>query len=167
MFCKLNKLVLRKMILLLRSAWNSFISAVRTKFTSFDYFCVEIQHAKCAENLSLVSELKYTDGRTDKYAVIMRSFYPIYFYASNSFRLIFNGVVVVFSCQDNTVIEHTVGDNGNTGFHGQRWKLVACKGLNPFLEGERLTAMLGGSLVTTAWRVLRLRMEGTPSRYGG
>jgi hypothetical protein len=27
--------------------------------------------------------------------------------------------------------------------------------------------MLGGSLVTTAWRVLRLRMEGTPSRYGG
>jgi hypothetical protein len=28
-------------------------------------------------------------------------------------------------------------------------------------------SMLGGSLVTTAWRVLRLRMEGTPSRYGG
>jgi hypothetical protein len=28
-------------------------------------------------------------------------------------------------------------------------------------------AMLGGSLVTTAWCVLRLRMEGTPSRYGG
>jgi hypothetical protein len=27
--------------------------------------------------------------------------------------------------------------------------------------------MLGGSLVTTAWRVLRLRMEGTASRYGG
>jgi hypothetical protein len=26
---------------------------------------------------------------------------------------------------------------------------------------------LGGSLVTTAWRVLRLRMEGTASRYGG
>jgi hypothetical protein len=25
----------------------------------------------------------------------------------------------------------------------------------------------GGSLVTTAWRVLRLRMEGTASRYGG
>jgi hypothetical protein len=25
----------------------------------------------------------------------------------------------------------------------------------------------GGSLVTTAWRVLRLRMEETPSRYGG
>jgi hypothetical protein len=27
--------------------------------------------------------------------------------------------------------------------------------------------MLGGSLVTTAWRVLRLRMEETPSSYGG
>jgi hypothetical protein len=26
---------------------------------------------------------------------------------------------------------------------------------------------LGGSLVTTAWRVLRLRMEETASRYGG
>jgi hypothetical protein len=28
-------------------------------------------------------------------------------------------------------------------------------------------AMLGGSLVTTAWRVLRLQMEETPSSYGG
>jgi hypothetical protein len=27
--------------------------------------------------------------------------------------------------------------------------------------------MLGGSLVTTAWRVLRLRMEETLSKYGG
>jgi hypothetical protein len=27
--------------------------------------------------------------------------------------------------------------------------------------------MLGGSLVTTAWRVLRLRVEETPSTYGG
>jgi len=27
--------------------------------------------------------------------------------------------------------------------------------------------MLGGSLVTTAWRVLRLRMEEKASRYGG
>jgi hypothetical protein len=27
-------------------------------------------------------------------------------------------------------------------------------------------SMLGGSLVTTAWRVLRLRMEKTPSGYG-
>jgi hypothetical protein len=27
--------------------------------------------------------------------------------------------------------------------------------------------MLGGSLVTTAWRVLRLRMEETPSSFGG
>jgi hypothetical protein len=27
--------------------------------------------------------------------------------------------------------------------------------------------MLGGSLVTTAWRVLRLRMEKTESSYGG
>jgi hypothetical protein len=28
-------------------------------------------------------------------------------------------------------------------------------------------SMLGGSLVATAWRVLRLQMEETPSRYGG
>jgi hypothetical protein len=28
-------------------------------------------------------------------------------------------------------------------------------------------SMLGGSLVTTRWRVLRLRMEESPSRYGG
>jgi hypothetical protein len=28
-------------------------------------------------------------------------------------------------------------------------------------------SMLGGSLVTAAWRVLRLRMEETASRYGG
>jgi hypothetical protein len=28
-------------------------------------------------------------------------------------------------------------------------------------------AMLGGSLVTTAWRVLRLWMEETPSTFGG
>jgi hypothetical protein len=27
--------------------------------------------------------------------------------------------------------------------------------------------MLGGSLVTMAWRVLRLRMEETPSSFGG
>jgi hypothetical protein len=26
--------------------------------------------------------------------------------------------------------------------------------------------MLGGSLATTAWHVLRLRMEETPSKYG-
>jgi hypothetical protein len=30
-----------------------------------------------------------------------------------------------------------------------------------------LYPMLGGSLVTTAWRVLRLRMEETPSSYEG
>jgi hypothetical protein len=31
----------------------------------------------------------------------------------------------------------------------------------------KLTSWLGGSLVTTAWRVLRLRMEETASRYAG
>jgi hypothetical protein len=36
-----------------------------------------------------------------------------------------------------------------------------------FLLPNRSNSMLGGSLVTTAWRVLRLRMEGTASRYGG
>jgi hypothetical protein len=29
------------------------------------------------------------------------------------------------------------------------------------------TSMLGGSLVTTVWRVLRLRMKETPSSFGG
>jgi hypothetical protein len=38
------------------------------------------------------------------------------------------------------------------------------KQLNEVVSKE---ALLGGSLVTTAWRVLRLRMEGTDSRYGG
>jgi hypothetical protein len=32
---------------------------------------------------------------------------------------------------------------------------------------NRFSSMLGWSLVTTAWHVLRLRMEETPSRYGG
>jgi hypothetical protein len=32
---------------------------------------------------------------------------------------------------------------------------------------EICPSMLGGPLITTAWRVLRLRMEETPSRYGG
>jgi hypothetical protein len=31
----------------------------------------------------------------------------------------------------------------------------------------RELAMLGGSLVTMAWRILRLQMEETASRYGG
>jgi hypothetical protein len=31
----------------------------------------------------------------------------------------------------------------------------------------RLQIMLSGSLVTTAWRFIRLRMEETASRYGG
>jgi hypothetical protein len=30
-----------------------------------------------------------------------------------------------------------------------------------------INAMLGGSLVTTAWRVLRLRMEETPPSFAG
>jgi hypothetical protein len=41
--------------------------------------------------------------------------------------------------------------------HFQRYEFILC-----------LTAtMLGGSLVTMAWRVLRLRMEETPYSYGG
>jgi hypothetical protein len=38
-----------------------------------------------------------------------------------------------------------------------------------YIRFEFLTevTILGGSLVTTAWRVLRLRMEKTASRYGG
>jgi hypothetical protein len=31
-----------------------------------------------------------------------------------------------------------------------------------FEEGKCKVAMLGGSLVTMAWRVLKLRMEGSP-----
>jgi hypothetical protein len=36
-----------------------------------------------------------------------------------------------------------------------------------FLTSNKKSLMLGGSLVTTAWRVLRLRMEETASRYEG
>jgi hypothetical protein len=32
---------------------------------------------------------------------------------------------------------------------------------------NKIKSMLSGSLVTTAWRVLRLRMEEMASRYGG
>jgi hypothetical protein len=35
------------------------------------------------------------------------------------------------------------------------------------LTWEYLMSVLSGSLVTTAWRVLRLRMEEKASRYGG
>jgi hypothetical protein len=35
------------------------------------------------------------------------------------------------------------------------------------LKTYHIKSMLGGSLVTTAWRVLRLRMEEMASRYGG
>jgi hypothetical protein len=34
-------------------------------------------------------------------------------------------------------------------------------------KNKAASAMLGGSLVTTAWHVLRLRMEETASIYGG
>jgi hypothetical protein len=33
--------------------------------------------------------------------------------------------------------------------------------------GRATNPMLGGSLVTMAWRILRLRMEETPSNFGG
>jgi hypothetical protein len=36
-----------------------------------------------------------------------------------------------------------------------------------FRSRSSCLAMLDWSLVTTAWRVLRLRMEKTPSNYGG
>jgi hypothetical protein len=39
--------------------------------------------------------------------------------------------------------------------------------LTPFFYRVYFATMLSGSLVTTAWRVLRLRMEETASRYGG
>jgi hypothetical protein len=39
--------------------------------------------------------------------------------------------------------------------------------LKEFGDNLQPLAMLGGSHVTTAWRVLRLRMEETPSRFGG
>jgi hypothetical protein len=44
---------------------------------------------------------------------------------------------------------------------------VSAKESLGYYELKKHKPMLGGSLVTTAWRVLRLRMEGTPSRYGG
>jgi hypothetical protein len=39
--------------------------------------------------------------------------------------------------------------------------------LHLFIFGISGPSMLSGSPVTTAWRVLRLRMEETASRYGG
>jgi hypothetical protein len=36
-----------------------------------------------------------------------------------------------------------------------------------FLIATENFSMLGGSLVTTAWRVHRLQMEETPSSFGG
>jgi hypothetical protein len=53
-------------------------------------------------------------------------------------------------------MQYLSADESTANFKGH----VVFKMYNP-------QAMLGGSLVTTAWRVLRLRMEGTPSRYGG
>jgi hypothetical protein len=47
---------------------------------------------------------------------------------------------------------------------------TTCSPQHPVLKHPQsmfLNVMLGGSLVTTAWRVLRLRMEETASRYGG
>jgi hypothetical protein len=44
-------------------------------------------------------------------------------------------------------------------------KLVAYRYL--FQISTYLWVMLGGSLVTTVWHVFRLRMEETPSSYGG
>jgi hypothetical protein len=39
--------------------------------------------------------------------------------------------------------------------------------LPKIINKDNMVPMLGGSLVTTAWRVLRLRMEETPSSFGG
>jgi hypothetical protein len=50
-------------------------------------------------------------------------------------------------------------DNAFIHFFGSKY--------NNFYGATMKRTMLGGSLVTTAWRVLRLRMEETPSRYGG
>jgi hypothetical protein len=44
---------------------------------------------------------------------------------------------------------------------------MAATVLLSFKLSINLIAVLGGSLVTTAWRVPRLRVEETPSRYGG
>jgi hypothetical protein len=48
---------------------------------------------------------------------------------------------------------------------GTRFRFLAGTGI--FLFVTTLATMLDGSLVTTAWRVLRLRMEETPSSFGG
>jgi hypothetical protein len=46
-------------------------------------------------------------------------------------------------------------------------KIIILKSLhNDFIYSNFYIYMLGGSLVTTAWRAFRLRMEKTPSRYG-
>jgi hypothetical protein len=46
------------------------------------------------------------------------------------------------------------------------WTVVGLYGIKIFLLSD-FNSILGESLVTTAWRVLRLRMEETPSRCGG
>jgi hypothetical protein len=39
--------------------------------------------------------------------------------------------------------------------------------INSFLQVLLINLMLSGSTITTAWRVLGLRIEETASRYGG
>jgi hypothetical protein len=57
-----------------------------------------------------------------------------------------------------------------TAFYGtRRFNAVFTRALHWSLSWaiSIQSTMLGGSLVTTAWRVLRVRMEETPSSFGG
>jgi hypothetical protein len=53
--------------------------------------------------------------------------------------------------------------------HTRRRENLKCQNFSYFADHivNKYNPMLSGSLVTTAWRVLRLRMEEKASRYGG
>jgi hypothetical protein len=54
----------------------------------------------------------------------------------------------------------------NTKVYCKTCSFIIASGSYNFVRNQ-LCAILSGSIVTTAWRVLRLRMEETASRCGG
>jgi hypothetical protein len=77
--------------------------------------------------------------------------------------------------REDSLVELLVSSNLNIFNHGNEHTFVICnkKEVIDLTLGKNKirnlisNSMLGGSLVTTAWRVLRLRMEETPSSFGG
>jgi hypothetical protein len=50
--------------------------------------------------------------------------------------------------------------------HGQNWHICCGCDYYYLIIITTIIIIIGKSLVTTAWRILRLRMEETPSKYG-